>query len=217
MLRAMGAQVSQVSKAPAGEQDRAGGRALLITGAAVAAVAAVAYLVAVATHPMATMLKGFDLQVYLDGGQQALHHSGNLYSWYYQTHPGIQFTYTPFAALLFALGSAVPFHALVALVAAVSTVALTAAIWIAFRELGWQPMARAGATLLLTGLVFWTEPVQRALFLGQVELVLMAIVVWDLCQPDRRWWKGAATGLAAAIKLVPLLFIAYLVLSRRFR
>ena len=104
-----------------------------------------------------------------------------------------------------------------ALVAAVSTVALTATIWIAFRELGWQPMARAGATLLLTGLVFWTEPVQRALFLGQVELVLMALVVWDLCQPDRRWWKGAATGLAAAIKLVPLLFIVYLVLTRRFR
>lgn len=87
MLRAMGARVSLVSKHPAGEQDRAGGRALLITGAAVAAVALVAYLVAVATHPMATMLKGFDLQVYLDGGQQALHHSGNLYSWYYENHP----------------------------------------------------------------------------------------------------------------------------------
>jgi len=217
MLRAMGAQVSLVSKHPAGEQDRAGSRALLITGAAVAAVAAVAYLVAVATHPMATMLKGFDLQVYLGGGQQALHHSGNLYTWYFENHPGIQFTYTPFAALLFAVGSVVPFHALVALVAAVSTVALTATIWIAFRELGWQQMARAGATLLLTGLVFWTEPVQRALFLGQVELVLMALVVWDLCQPDRRWWKGAATGLAAAIKLVPLLFIVYLVLTRRFR
>src|SRR5215469_11196547 len=106
MLRAMGAQVSLVSKHPVGEQDRAGDRALLIT------------------------------------------------------------------------------------VAAVSVVALTATVWIAFRELGWQPMARAGATLLLTGLVFWTEPVQRALFLGQVELVLMALVVWDLCQPDRRWWKG---------------------------
>jgi alpha-1,2-mannosyltransferase len=217
MLRAMRAQVDLVGRRQAGEQDAPGGRGLLVAGAAVAAVAAAAYLVALATHPMAAMLKGFDLQVYLDGGQQALHHSGNLYSWYYDNHPGIQFTYTPFAALLFAVGSAVPLHVLVALVAAVSTVALTATIWIAFRELGWQPIARAGATLLLTGLVFWTEPVQRALFLGQVELVLMALVVWDLCQPDRRWWKGAATGLAAAIKLVPLLFIVYLVLTRRFR
>jgi alpha-1,2-mannosyltransferase len=211
------AQAGLVSRRPAGEQDQAGGRALLIAGAVVAAVAAAAYLTALATHPMAAMLKGFDLQVYLDGGQQALHHPGNLYSWHYENDLGIQFTYTPFAALLFAVGSVLPFHVLLGLVALVSTLALAATVWIAFRELGWRTPARTGATLLVTGLVFWTEPVQRGLFLGQVELVLMALVVWDLCQPDRRPWKGAATGLAAAIKLVPLLFIAYLLLIRRFR
>src|SRR5271165_2741872 len=182
-----------------------------------AEVAVVAYLIAVATHPMSAMLKGFDLQVYLGGGQQALHHPGNLYSWQFEHHPGIQFTYTPFAALLFAVGSVLPFRALMAGVALVSTFALAAAIWIAFRELGWRGTARLGATLLVAGLVFWTEPVQRALYLGQVELVLMALIVWDLCQPDRRRWKGAATGVAAGIKLVPLLFIAYLLLTRKFR
>jgi alpha-1,2-mannosyltransferase len=213
----MGAQVGLASRRPAGVQNETGGRVLLIAGAAVAAVAAVAYLAALASHPFAAMLKGFDLQVYLDGGQQALHHSGNLYTWYYENHPGIQFTYTPFAALLFAVGSLLPFHALMGLVALVSTAALVATIWIAFRELGWRGTARAGATLLLAGLVFWIEPVQRALYLGQVELVLMALVVWDLCQPDRRRWKGAATGIAAGIKLVPLLFIAYLLITRRFR
>jgi hypothetical protein len=45
----------------------------------------------------------------------------------------------------------------------------------------------------------WSEPVQRALSLGQVEIVLMALVTWDLCQPDRRRWKGAATGIAAGV------------------
>ena len=45
----------------------------------------------------------------------------------------------------------------------------------------------------------------------------MGLIVWDMCQPDRRRWKGAAIGIAAAIKLVPLLFIVYLVLTRRFR
>jgi alpha-1,2-mannosyltransferase len=213
----MRADVGLVSKRPVGAQDETRGRMLLIAGAAVAAVAAAAYLAALASHPFAAMLKGFDLQVYLDGGQQALHHSGNLYSWHYENHPGIQFTYTPFAALLFAVGSLLPFRALTGLVALVSTAALAATIWIAFRELGWRGTARAGATLLLTGLVFWTEPVQRALYLGQVELVLMAVVVWDLCQPDRRRWKGVATGVAAGIKLVPLLFIVYLVITRRFR
>ncbi len=213
----MRAEAGLVSGRAATARDEDGNRALLIVGAAVAAVAAVAYLAALATHPMTDMLKGFDLQVYLGGGQQALHHSGNLYSWYYQKYPGIQFTYTPFAALVFALGSLLPFRALMVLVALVSTGALTATVWIAFRELGWRGTARTGAALLLTGLVFWTEPVQRALFLGQVELVLMALIVWDLCQPDRRRLKGAVTGIAAGIKLVPLLFIAYLLLTRRFR
>jgi alpha-1,2-mannosyltransferase len=50
-----------------------------------------------------------------------------------------------------------------------------------------------------------------------VEIVLMILVVWDLCQPDRRWWKGAGVGLAAGIKLVPLIFIPYLLLTRRFK
>jgi len=213
----MRAEVGLVSSGPATARDAARGRALLIAGAVVAAVAAIAYIVAVATHPMAAMLKGFDLQVYLDGGQQALHHSGNLYSWHYENHLGIQFTYTPFAALLFAVGSLVPFKALMGAVALVSTAALAVTVWIAFRELGWRGTARTGATLLLAGLVFWTEPVQRALYLGQVELVLMAAIVWDLCQPDRRRLKGAVTGIAAGIKLVPLLFIVYLLITRRFR
>jgi alpha-1,2-mannosyltransferase len=213
----MGTEVGLVSRRPASEQGQTPRRVLLAVGATVAAVAAAAYLAALATHPMTALLKGFDLHVYLGGGQQALHHPGNLYSWYYQNHPGIQFTYTPFAALVFAVGSLVPFRVVMDVVALVSTFALAATVWIAFRELGWRPATRTGAMLLLTGLTFWSQPAQRALFLGQVELVLMALVVWDLCQPDRRWWKGAATGLAAGIKLVPLLFIAYLLVTRRFR
>jgi len=215
----MRADVSLASGRAAGRPAtvQPGGRTLLIAGAIVAAVAALAYLVALATHPFNTNLKGFDLEVYLGGAHQALHHSHSLYTWYYDGHKGIQFTYTPFAALAFAAGLALPFKALMAVVTVVSLFCLVAGVWIAFRELGWEKTSRLGATLLLSGLLLWTEPVQRALYLGQVELALMALVVWDLCQPDRRRWKGAATGLAAGIKLVPLLFIAYLLFTRRFR
>jgi alpha-1,2-mannosyltransferase len=206
---------------PAGRRDPGGaarGPVLLVTiGAAVAAAAAAAYLVAIATHPMAVMLKGFDLRVYLGGARAALSRPGRRYSWTYDGHPGIQFTYTPFAALLFAAGLAVPFPALMSVAAAVSVLALGVTGAIAFRALGWRGTRRLGATLLVAGLALWTEPVQRALFLGQVEVVLMALVTWDLCQPDGRRLKGAATGLAAGIKLVPLLFIAYLLLTRRPR
>ena len=68
--------------------------------------------------------------------------------------------------------------------------------------------------------MFWTEPVVRTLYLGQVNLVLMALILWDLCQPDTRasrWWKGAGVGIAAGIKLVPLVFIPYLLFARKFR
>jgi alpha-1,2-mannosyltransferase len=215
----MRADVSLADGRAAGRPDtvKPGGRTLLIAGTVVAAVAAIAYLVALATHPMNTNLKGFDLQVYLGGAHEALHHSHSLYTWDFEKYPGIQFTYTPFAALAFAAGLALPFTALMAVVTVVSLFCLVATIWIAFRQLGWEKTSRLGATLLLSGLLLWTEPVQRALYLGQVELALMALVVWDLCQPDRRRWKGAATGIAAGIKLVPLLFIAYLLLTKRFR
>ena len=188
---------------------------LLAAGIAVAAVAAGLFAVAVATHPAISTLKGFDLRVYLMGGELAKTRPTQLYTW--QLQPGIQFTYTPFAALLFALITGVRFRLLMDVLAAVSIASLTVTVWIAFRELGWRGMARTGATLLVAGVALWLEPVQRTLFLGQIELVLMALIVWDLCQPDRRWWKGAVTGIAAGIKLVPLIFIVYLLVTRRFR
>ena len=188
---------------------------LLAAGIAVAAVAAGLFAVAVATHPAISTLKGFDLRVYLMGGELAKNKPAYLYAWKYE--PGIQFTYTPFAALLFALITWVRFRVLLDLLALVSLASLAVTVWIAFRELGWRGMARTGGTLLVTGVALWLQPVQRTLFLGQIELVLMALIVWDLCQPDRRWWKGAVTGFAAGIKLVPLIFILYLLVTRRFR
>jgi alpha-1,2-mannosyltransferase len=193
-------------------------RWLLPVGAAVFAVAVVAYLIVVATHTSDTMLKGFDLQVYLEGGKLARWKPDTLYTWHAYKEPGIMFTYTPFAAMVFAVLSFVPWRVLEDVGVLVSTFALVATVWIAFRELGVSRRAdRLGWTLLLAGVVFWVEPVQRALYLGQVELLLMVLIVWDMCQPDRRRFKGAGVGIAAAIKLVPLLFIAYLLITRRFR
>ena len=211
------APLRPVSPAPPGGAGPRRARALLIAGAAAAAVAAAAYLAAIAVHPQAATLKGFDLQVYLGGARQAVTRPGRLYSWTYQGHPGIQFTYPPFAALVFRAALAFPFRWVMTVATVVSVLALGATVAVAFRALGWRGTARLGATLLVTALALWTEPVQRALFLGQVELVLMALVTWDLCQPAGRRWQGAATGIAAGIKLVPLLFIVYLVLTRRFR
>lgn len=200
--------------APGGRLDY---RVLVTVGAVAAGITAVLYVAALATHPLIATLKGFDLQVYLQGGALARHQSGQLYSWHQAGHPGIGFTYTPFVALLFAAVGLLPFHLVLDLMAVASVAAVAVTVWIAFRELGWDGGARLGATLLITSVVFWTEPVQRAMFLGQIEPVLMVLVVWDMCQPDRRWWKGAGVGVAAGIKLVPIVFIAYLLFTRRVR
>jgi alpha-1,2-mannosyltransferase len=131
---------------------------------------------------------------------------------------GEPFDYPPFAALPFALMSYLSLSALAKLAALADVVALVAAIWVTFGALGYRRQAgRLGLTLLTAAAVFFTEPVQRTMYLGQVEIVLMALVMWDMCQPDERRWKGAGVGIAAGIKLLPLLFIPYLLLTRRFR
>jgi alpha-1,2-mannosyltransferase len=208
-----------VTRAETGGRANGGGGFWLAVGGTVFALAIAAYLAAIALHPgMTAMLKGFDLKVYLDGGVLARDKPDTLYSWHLYGMPGIQFTYTPFAALIFAVLSYLPWRLLEVVAVIASTGALLCTLWIAFRSLGVSDRnRRLGLTLLLAGLVFWVEPVQRALFLGQVELLLMALITWDMCQPDGRRLKGVGVGIAAGIKLVPLIFIAYLLITRRFR
>jgi alpha-1,2-mannosyltransferase len=168
-----------------------------------------------------------DLTVYRDAGLIVRHvrpffdprRPSPLYNW--PGPPGLRgltFTYPPFAALPFALMSYLPLHLLDVLAAAADLVAVPATIWIGLGALGWPAgQRRLGFTMLATAIALMTEPVQRTIYLGQVNILLMVLIVWDLCQPDRRWWKGAGVGLAAAIKLVPLIFIPYLLITKRFK
>ncbi len=168
-----------------------------------------------------------DLNVYRDAGLIVRHvrpfyqpsREAPLYGWPGPPHyGGLRFTYPPFAALPFALLSHLSLHALGQWFTAADMLAVPTAIWITCRELGIPAdERRVGLTLVSTAAALATEPVLRTISLGQVELLLMVLVVWDLCQPDRRWWKGAGVGLAAGIKLVPLIFIPYLLLTRRYR
>jgi alpha-1,2-mannosyltransferase len=96
-------------------------------------------------------------------------------------------------------------------------VSVPATSWLTFGALGWRGTRRLAAALALAGVALWLEPVQTALQLGQIELPLMLLIVWDLCQPDTRRIKGIGIGLAAGIKLVPLIFIPYLLLAGRIR
>jgi alpha-1,2-mannosyltransferase len=202
---------------------------VLLAGVIAFAVALASYLAYVAIHPLWWMLNPVDLHVYLGGGLIVRHvppvynpHlAAPLYDWRGYRGANLQFTYPPFAAVVFAVVSFIPWGLLKGLSVAANIALLLAALWITFRALGYRHgRVRLGATLLVGAVVLWTEPVLRTIYLGQVNLALMALILWDLTQPDTRasrWWKGAGIGVAAGIKLVPLIFIPYLLLARKFR
>ncbi|HEX3923529.1 MAG TPA: glycosyltransferase 87 family protein [Streptosporangiaceae bacterium] len=182
---------------------------------AVGALSVAGYAADVAWNHSGAMLNWYDLNVYNHAGLIARNLPRRLYTW--QLRPGIKFTYTPFAALLFAFGSLLPWVVLRWLMTAASLAATGGTVWLTLGALGWRGRGRVTAMLALGAAVLWIEPVQRALHLGQIELMLMLLIVWDLCQPDDRRWKGAGIGLAAGIKLVPLIFIPYLILAGKLR
>ncbi len=199
---------------------------LLLAGVLAFAVAAGIYFGYALTHQVSDWLDPVDLKVYRFGGLIAAHvrpwyqprRTAPLYEW--PGYEDLKFTYTPFASIIFIAATVPPLALLEHVSQAVNTVAMLAGIWVTLAAVGWPVRGRAGQagiTLLVGAALFWTEPVQRVLYLGQIELILMALIMWDLGQPDRRWWKGAGVGLAAGVKLVPLIFIPYLLLTRRFR
>jgi alpha-1,2-mannosyltransferase len=84
------------------------------------------------------------------------------------------------------------------------------------RAVAWRSALAAGAAAI------WLEPAGTTLRYGQVDIILAALVLYDLALPDSSppksaAGKGAAIGLAAGLKLTPLIFVAYLLVTRRYR
>jgi alpha-1,2-mannosyltransferase len=157
-----------------------------------------------------------DLQIYRWAGLVA-RRSGDLYGGHFP-HYRLRFTYPPMAALIFAALSAMSMSALKWLVTVVSIACLVVTLWLTLGTLGYRRSAgRAAAALAAAGVALWLQPVQDTLVLGQVNLILMLVVLADLCLPDTAWFKGIGVGLAAGFKLTPLIFVPYLVLTHRFR
>jgi len=78
------------------------------------------------------------------------------------------------------------------------------------------PMWFVGSLAFLAILVF--EPARDTFSFGQVNLALLVLVLADLrALTLGRRWAGVGIGLAAAIKLTPVVFIGYLILSRQYR
>ena len=128
------------------------------------------------------------------------------------------FDYTPFAALC-----SLPLTLVTSPAAQVIGLVVNAALLVYVVR---RTLVRLGVTTstglwsvgaLLTGLLCWLEPVRLSLQLGQVNLLILAVVVVDLLGPDARRWAGVGIGVVAGVKLTPALFVVYLVLTGRRR
>jgi len=157
-----------------------------------------------------------DLRVYRAAGD-ALRHGGSPFTTDF-TSDRLPFTYTPFALLVLsllsfgALGLMEGFWWLLSAVCLVATAVLM--ITSAFAV----PTRRAWAIggLLCGVATLALEPVRSNFDYGQINVILMVMVVADLTLVRPRW-RGGLIGLAAAIKLTPLIFLFYFVVAREWR
>lgn len=161
-----------------------------------------------------------DLQIYRMGGRAVLD-GRSLYDLSYAIN-GLPFTYTPFAALVFVPLALAGWTGGAILITVASLAALVRTALLAVRSGGgggflprWAE-APATAVLVLFGLTLW--PSLSTLEFGQVNIVLMWLVVEDLFGKGRgSRWQGVGIGLATGIKLTPALFIVMLFISRSRR
>lgn len=160
-----------------------------------------------------------DLDVYRLGGQVLLQ-GGDLYGRLPDIELGanLPFTYPPIAAILFAPLALMPLKVASALFTVVSIVAFAVAVWVVSKEVSGLTGSRAAwFAVALTGATMWIGPMRETIWFGQINNVLMALVVIDLIALRGRKWQGCLVGLALAIKLTPAVFLAYFLVRKQWR
>ncbi|MBS1878389.1 MAG: DUF2029 domain-containing protein [Actinobacteria bacterium] len=153
----------------------------------------------------------WDVNVYHWAGAQVAHGAA-LYAGSAPYH----FTYPPFDAALFGLGGEAP---AIYLKLAISAASVCALVVLCALSLGAAGVPRRPELVFAAAaLALLTVPVVDTLHLGETDLIVAALVATDvLRRRDGGRWQGVGVGLAAAIKLTPLIFVAYLLATRRAR
>ena len=160
-----------------------------------------------------------DSFVYYEAVRQWLD-GGDLYSWY--ANPGQHlwpFTYTPLAAWVIAPLTWMSYQQATVLLIVATPLCAAVTAYAVLRRLAVAPrMARALAPWLALIGVIALEPFPKTMEYAQVNAILMALVAVDLfLVPECSRWRGALSGLAAAIKLTPAVAILVLLARREWR
>ncbi|MFG2497011.1 glycosyltransferase 87 family protein [Streptomyces sp. NPDC048441] len=154
-----------------------------------------------------------DLMVYRAEGE-TVRAGGDLYA-LRTTEAHLPTTYPPFAALLFTPLTLLDTADMRTLATVGNLALLVTFTHLALRLVGPVPStghARVETALWVSALAVWAEPVWTTLRYGQINLLLAALVLWDLSRRPGHRWAGVGIGVAAAIKLTPALFAVFLLL-----
>ena len=160
-----------------------------------------------------------DSDVYRAGAQAFLD-GLNLYEQDYVVG-GIQlpFTYPPIAAVVFTPLLLVPSSTMGVLLTLLSAVLMWWCIAIVLRRVirGISTHDSRLFALFILPIALFTEPVNQTLQFGQINIVLMTLVLMDTF--TRKPWlpRGFWIGLAAAIKLTPAVFGLYFLVKRDWK
>jgi alpha-1,2-mannosyltransferase len=194
---------------------------ILWTVAAVALVAGIAYsTVYIGTYNQHHFT---DLYVYLGGGD-AWRHGQDLYQTEMATPFAgfmLKFTYPPVAAVLFAALAILPLAVAIGIFTAATMVVLFLVVrTVLVRVAPARLVARFPIPILalvITLAANWMEPVSETISFGQVNILLLGLIVAD-CLVAKPWWpRGLLIGLAASIKLTPAAFVLYFVAKKEWR
>jgi alpha-1,2-mannosyltransferase len=174
---------------------------------------AVAVLAAVAWFVFVADVYRLDLDVYRIGVTTWLR-GGDLYGKLPETAAGIAlpFIYPPISAVVMVPMAAVPFS-----VASMTLTVLTIALVAVTMVLTLSSLGLSGNWLALLPVVLVLEPMRSTLDYGQINVILMVLVVADCLAGKPRWPRGALVGLAAALKLTPAAFVLFFLLRRDWK
>ncbi len=188
---------------------------IMLVAAAVSAVL-LTTLVTLWFRDIGLLAGGWDFCIYRDGGRHVLEDLP-----LYAKATGrckFEYIYPPFAALTFVPLVWLPDGADKYIWFAINMAVLIASVTLCFRILGYRitPYLVCISTLLGVACAF-LEPVRSTLFFGQINLLLMLLVLWDASLGQRGRLKGIGIGIAAGIKLTSAYFVLYYLLLRRRR
>ncbi|KUI33336.1 alpha-(1-2)-phosphatidylinositol mannosyltransferase [Mycobacterium sp. IS-1496] len=163
-----------------------------------------------------------DIDVYRMGGRawldgRPLYADGAMFA----TQGGLDlpFTYPPLAAIVFSPFALMSLPAASVVITAITLLLLVVAVLIVLTRLDvWTPGRRVWlAAAIVAVAVIHVEPIEANFNFGQINVVLMTLVIAD-CVPRRTPWpRGVLVGVAIALKLTPAVFLLYFLLRRDTR